>query len=429
MRRIQRTIKKPVSIEGVGLFFGKPAQLTLRPAAPDSGIQFVRTDLDAKAAIPVNLDTLHARMRRMAVSYEDAEVETVEHLLSALRGLEVDNLEIEISGSEVPALDGSALPFVRLLEQAELADQDAPRRTFNLTQPVAVHEKDSSIVALPLDEGLEISFMLDYKAPIGTQRLTVELSDGSYRKEIAPARTFCLESEGKELQSQGLGSGATPENTVVVPPQGIRAETLRFADEFVRHKILDLLGDLCALPGALAARIIAVKSGHSLNLKFAQKLAEALDLAPRRPSETFLDVRELFKILPHRYPFLLVDKVIEVESYRRAVGIKNVTINEPYFQGHFPGRPIMPGVLQIEAMAQLAGALLLRKADNTTKLAVLMGLENVKFRKQVVPGDQLRIEAEVLSLKHRTGMVFTRATVGGELACEANMKFILVPAE
>jgi UDP-3-O-[3-hydroxymyristoyl] N-acetylglucosamine deacetylase/3-hydroxyacyl-[acyl-carrier-protein] dehydratase len=353
----------------------------------------------------------------------------VEHFLSAVAGMAIDNLEVEINGSEMPHVDGSALPFVAALKKAEFAEQNAPKKVISITRPVSLTIDDSSIVALPAPSGLTISCTLLYDSPfVGSQNLTVRVTEDEYEKGIAPARTFCLASEVQALLDQGLGKGANYSNTLVVGENGPLENTLRFHDEYVRHKMLDILGDLYLLGAFLRARVVAVKSGHTLNMRFVKKLLKVVAGRERKAAgqETILDVREIQKILPHRYPFLLIDKVIEMDGYQKAVGIKNVTANEPFFQGHFPAQPIMPGVLQIEAMAQLAGVLLLRKAENASKLAVLLSLDKVRLRKTVVPGDQLRIEANALKVKHRTGLVYTKASVDGKPVAEAYMKFMLV---
>lgn len=434
VKRPQRTIAKAVEFSGKGLFTGREAQVRLLPAKVSTGVVFVRTDLPQRPRIPALVDAVAARPRRTSLGKDGAEVETVEHLLAAAAGLAFDNLEIEIAGPEVPAGDGSAKTWVDLLATAGAAEQDAPRRVLAVRDPIAVVEGDASLVALPAAEGLTLSVSIDY-APgvLAPQNLTLAVSPETFGRDLAPARTFVLKAEAEALLAQGLGKGGTTQNTLVVAPDGSLIENrLRFPDEFVRHKALDLLGDLSLLNAGLNAHVMAVKPGHMTNLLLVRKLARVLAesrIVRTQPKETFLDVREILKILPHRYPFLLIDKVIELDSYRRAVGIKNVTFNEPFFQGHFPGQPIMPGVLQLEAMAQLAGALLMRKADNQSKLAVLLGIDKVKFRKTVVPGDQLRIEAEALKIKSRTGLVHTQAFVDDQMVTEAMLKFMLVDAE
>ncbi|MBI2901152.1 MAG: UDP-3-O-[3-hydroxymyristoyl] N-acetylglucosamine deacetylase [Planctomycetes bacterium] len=429
MKKNQQTIKHPVEIEGVGLFSGAPVRLRLRPAPANTGIVFVRTDLPNAPRLPVNPDTAVSKFRRSSVSNDaGVEVETIEHLLSALGGLEVDNIEIDVSAPELPNPDGCSRAFVELVRKGEIVELPEARKVYVVREPVAVTENDVSIVALPSEQQLTLSYTMNYGGtPLGRQHLTVEMSEQTYEREIAPARTFCLESEAQALMQQGLGKGANTQNTVVVGPAGPIDTELKWPDEPVRHKILDLMGDLTTLGGYLRAHVVAVKSGHGTNIKLVKKIAQIFESGEgAHRTETLLDVREITKILPHRFPFLLIDKVIEMDGYRRAVGIKNVTYNEPFFQGHFPGEPIMPGVLQIEAMAQLAGVLLMRKSDNQAKIAVMLALDGVKLRKSVVPGDQLRIEVETLKVKSRTGEVYGRVTVDGALVAEANMKFMLM---
>jgi UDP-3-O-[3-hydroxymyristoyl] N-acetylglucosamine deacetylase/3-hydroxyacyl-[acyl-carrier-protein] dehydratase len=430
MRKTQRTLAKPAELEGAGLFSGVPAKVRVSPAGPNAGVTFVRTDLPGRPRIPVSPETVTPKLRHSAVAGENAEVETTEHILSAIAGLEVDNLEIEISGPEAPHADGSSLPWVEVFRAAGFVDQAEPRKVHAIREPISVTENDCSIVALPGGDGFTVSYTLDYPQ-IGRQHFTAELDEESYPRLLAPARTFCLQSEAEALQQAGLAKGGTTKNSLVFGPHGPIDNVLRFPDEPVRHKILDLMGDFAALGAGLKAHVVALKSGHSANLKLVKKIAAAFQdgagQSPSRPAgATLLDVREISKILPHRYPFLLIDKVVELDGYHRAVGIKNVTFNEPFFQGHFPGQPLMPGVLQIEAMAQLAGVLLMRKSDNQAKVAVLLSLDGVKLRKGVVPGDQLRVEVETIKVKARTGEVFARATVDGALVAEANMKFMLM---
>ena len=433
MKKNQRTISKPAELEGVGLFGGQPGKVRLQPAPANAGVTFVRTDLPNRPRLPVTPDTVTSKFRRSAVTGENAEIETIEHLMSALGGLEIDNLEVEVNAAELPNMDGSSRPWVDLLRGAGIVDLPDPKKIHVVREPIAVSDNEASIVALPGEGGLTVSYTLNYpNTAIGQQHFTLEMSDETYSKMISPARTFCLQSEAEAFIQQGLGKGASYQSTVVWGPNGPIENTLRFPDEPVRHKILDLMGDLATLGAGLRAHVVAIKSGHNTNMRLVKKIASSFSDAGQlqaKPGGTLLDVREIAKILPHRYPFLLIDKVIELDGYRRAVGIKNVSFNEPFFQGHFPGQPIMPGVLQIEAMAQLAGVLLMRKSENQAKVAVLLAIDGVKLRKSVVPGDQLRLEVETIKIKARTGEVFARCTVDGQLVAEANMKFMLMDGQ
>lgn len=424
----QRTINRSVSIEGVGLHTGRPVKVVFKPAGENEGVVFVRTDLEGRPEIPASISFLSNRLRRTALRRGDVEVFTVEHVLAALGGLGIDNLIIEIDGSEAPNADGSALPFVEVLQKAGIREQEAEKRVFRIESPMGVREGDMSLMALPEDDALWISYVLQYDWPgIGTQYVAVELDEEAFCKEVAPARTFSPEEEVKELQELGLGKGASYDTALIVKKTGeVEDNKLRFPDEFVRHKVLDLIGDLFLLGAQIRGRIVAMRSGHALNAKLVAAMREKMVKGEGGGDSTVLDIEAIKEILPHRYPFLLVDRIVHIEGDRRIVGIKNVTNDEPYFTGHFPGRPIMPGVLQIEAMAQVAGVLLLRKAERKGKTPFLMGIDKVKFRKPVVPGDQLRLEAEVIRVRGRAGHVRGKAYVGDQVVAEAEIKFVLL---
>lgn len=431
--RNQRTIKSSVSVSGVGLHSGEEVTLTLRPAEPDAGIWFVRSDLPGAPRLPLRSDAVVSRQRQTAIGNGEVEINTVEHLAASLFCLGIDNAEVSIDGSEVPGMDGSSLPFVDALREAGRVEQKAPRKAFALDQTVAIRDGDMSIVAFPSDGGLRISYTLDYAGMngIGTQCVSLDVDEDIFVSEIAPARTFCLEKEARALQEAGFGKGANTRNTLVVGEQGLIDNQFRFADELARHKVLDLVGDLALMGCDLNAHIVATKTGHGSNRQLVSRLEHRMEELENKgvlQRDTGLDVKEILKIIPHRYPFLFVDRVIELEGFSRAVGLKNCSFNEPYFQGHWPGQPIMPGVLQVEALAQLSGVLLLRRLQNTGKVAVLMAIDKIKLRRPVVPGDQLRLECETLSLKKRSGKVLGRASVNGDLTCEALMKFMLMDA-
>ncbi|MFH1855777.1 MAG: bifunctional UDP-3-O-[3-hydroxymyristoyl] N-acetylglucosamine deacetylase/3-hydroxyacyl-ACP dehydratase [Candidatus Omnitrophota bacterium] len=432
----QRTIEKEITIKGIGIHSGKEVNLKLKPSLPNSGINFVRVDLENKPLIPAQVKNVIPKARRTSLANNGAEVHTVEHLMAALAGLSIDNLVIEIDSDELPGLDGSSLGFVENVEKAGIKEQDAPRKYFTVKEPSWMIEGDSSIIILPNEE-FKISYTLNYDHPVlKSQYLSLVVKEESFKKELAPSRTFCLEKEINALREQGIGGGATFSNTLVVGEKGVVNNQLRFENEFVRHKICDVIGDFYLLGQPLKAHIIAVKSGHSLNLKLLQRLQyqkERLREAGIKAGGTFggappLDINAIKKILPHRYPFLLVDRIIELEEDKRAVGIKNVSVNENFFNGHFPERPVMPGVLIIEAMAQVAGVLMLYKPANSSKLAYFMSMDKVKFRKTVVPGDQLTLEAKVLKIRSKTGQVRTEATVEGKVVAEAELMFALVDA-
>jgi len=431
LKRNQKTIKKAAEFEGVGLHSGEHVRMRFKPAGPDEGITFIRVDLPKRPRIRLRADSVVQKLRRSALAKDGAEVQTVEHLLASLSAIGISNLEVELDGTEVPGADGSSAPFYELLtKEAGITEQEAELIPFRIEEPITVVEGDTSLVALPCkDDSLTISYVLDYDAPLlRSQYLSLKVTQDSFASEIAPARTFCLASEVEALRQMGLGKGANYENTLVVNGDTILKNTLRFPNEFVRHKILDLIGDLYMLGGPVVGQIIATKSGHLTNMRLVQRIAE--DDRRRKAAEggdsTGLDIRAIQKMLPHRYPMLLVDRVLEIEGTKRAVGIKNVTFNEPFFQGHWPENPIMPGVLLIEAMAQMAGILLCQHVQS--RYAVLLSLDKVKLRQAVVPGDQVLLEAVSVKLKARTAQINTTATVDGRLVGQAEIKVMLIDA-
>jgi len=436
---MQRTIAGETSLEGVGLFLGRPATVRFKPAPTNHGVVFYRTDVsdgDSPVRIPALIHNVTKRARRTTLRNGEASIETCEHVLSAIAGLHLDNLIIEINGPELPMGDGSSQPFVDTLVQAGMVDQDQPRRTFEISEPITIEDGESMIAALPGDKpGLQVIYDLDYgsSGPVRPQVHAFNLLNGNYAKHIAPARTYVLEEEARQLQASGVGKHLTPQTLLVIGENGpIGGNKLRFDDELVRHKVLDLIGDLALLGCPIRGRIVAYRSGHALNHRLARKLSELV--AAKRRADLLLegaqvDIRRISRILPHRYPMLMIDRVLKVEGDQRAVGVKNVSVNEPFFTGHYPGTPIMPGVLIVEAMAQLSGVLLSRKLEHTGKLAVLLSMDKVKLRKPVTPGDQLVLEAETIRVRSRTGHTKCKAYVGKDIAAEAEIKFMLVDAE
>ena len=435
----QKTIKKETAVEGAGLNTGIDVKCTFKPADPNSGINFIRTDLPNRPAIKAcisNVLELSKSVRHTSIGSDDAEIHTIEHLMASISALSIDNLAIEINGREMPAGDGSALPYFKVLKDAGIVEQDGPRKRFVVKEPIWVQDNNCKLMILPrvADDPLAISYTLDYDHPmIRTQYMSIVPTEKFFEKEIASARTFCLEREVEELKGLGLGKGASYDNTLVVGEDGVIKNKLRFDDEYTRHKISDLMGDLYLLGMPITGQIIGIKSGHVLNIKMLKEIqmhiergqAGAIKAGSVGPdlSKGELDRDAIQKILPHRDPFLFVDRIIEIEPDKRAVGIKNLTMNDDFFRGHFPGRPVMPGVLMVEAMAQVVGVVLLAKEGNRGKIAYFMSMNNVKFRKVVVPGDQLILEAEIVKMKSRIGQAKGRALVDGKLVCEAEMMF------
>jgi len=434
MARQQTTISKPVELHGSALFSGKEVTVNLLPAEADTGYMFRRIDLPDSPVVPTGVEALSDGYRCTALSWNDVEVNAVEHLLSACAGLRVDNLMIELDASELPAMGGCPLQFAEALQEAGIEEQSAERPTLQLQETISIPRGEATIVALPQEDEFTISYVLDFDEGYHpTEVFTMRLDPEIYMAELAPARTFGLEDDYEQFQKLSIGGGVTDENAFLLCRDGAikrplsgEPATLRFPDEAVRHKVVDLLGDLALLKVDLQARIMAIRSGHELNTALTRRLHQLLEEGVGR--EEYLDVQEIRRVLPHRYPFLMVDRVLRIEGESRIVAVKNCSINEPYFQGHYPDYPILPGVLQLEAMAQTAGLLLLRKLEHTGKVCLLVGMKNVKLRRPVEPGDQLILEVEAMRVRSRSAHVRARGSVDGELACEAEMSFMVVEA-
>ena len=426
-RSRQRTLRTECSYTGVGIHTGREATVRFKPAPADSGVVFARVDLPGSPHIPASIACVVQNVdypRRTTLSHGGVELYTVEHVLAALAGLGIDNAVVELDSDE-PAepTDGSCKPFVDILASAGLKEQDAPLHHLEIVEPITYDEGDVHIAASPHD-GFRLSFTIDYpNRTIGTQYASFELTEKNFLEEIAPARTFALEKDVEDLQKRGLIKGGSLENAIVVGDDGIvNKSDLRFPDEFVRHKILDLLGDLALLGKPLKGHIYASKSGHATNVKFVERLRLAIKQGKVRFAETTSwDIGAIEQILPHRYPFLLVDRILELDDVR-VVGVKNFTMNEWFFVGHFPGHPIVPAVLIVEAMAQVGGFLLLsRIEERETKLVYFMGIDKARFRRPVRPGDTVRFELELLNLRRGTCRMRGAAYVRGELVADAEL--------
>jgi len=431
----QRSLRGPVSLEGVGLHTGTPSRITFRPAPPNHGLVFRVRGPAGEADIPATVEHAppdHSGARSTALARGAVRVQTVEHVLAALAGLGITNCLIEVEGIEPPEpADGSVMPYVELLEGAGFAEQGLPAPYYRVPCPILLRQGDAVLEARP-DERTVLSFHIEYDDPlIGVQQASFEITPEIFRTEIAPCRTFALKRDVSRLQAMGLALGGTTRNALIVDDGRILDDTpLRFRDEFVRHKILDLLGDLTLLGLPIRGHISARRAGHDSNVALVRELARRERRQPRvYPPRVPVawDIASIAEIMPHRYPFLLVDRIIELVQGERVVGIKNVTINEPFFQGHFPGHPIMPAVLIIEAMAQTGGVLLLSSVGNPAgKLVYFSGIDQARFRRPVTPGDQLRFELELLKLKGPLCKMRGQAFVGEELVAEAELMSTIV---
>ncbi|HDI51933.1 UDP-3-O-[3-hydroxymyristoyl] N-acetylglucosamine deacetylase [candidate division KSB1 bacterium] len=465
MLKNQRTIQKPISLSGVGLHTGNQTNMTFRPAPINTGIRFIRTDLEGKPEIPADIDHVVDLSRGTTIGIDNVKIHTVEHTLAAIYGLEIDNLYVELDSNEPPVFDGSSLPFVEKLTEAGIVEQDSPKDYLIIDQTITYNEEDRGVdlVVMPSDE-FRITFMVDYQNPaLGTQYTSMYSLTQEFVKEYAPARTFCFLHEVEDLAKQGLIKGGNLDVGLVIIDRDLdenelnrlkdllgldqdihpsnngilNNKPLRFKNEPVRHKALDLIGDLALLGVPLQAHVLAARSGHKANVELVKKIRKIYEkklitkkFQGKEPESCVLDIQAIQKVLPHRYPFLLVDRIIDFIPQERVVGIKNVTINEPFFNGHFPGHPIMPGVLIIEAMAQVGGIMLLNSESNPEKkLIYFMGMDNVRFRKPVLPGDQIRFELDMLKYRRTTCKMAGKAFVGDDLVAEAELLAAIVDRE
>jgi UDP-3-O-[3-hydroxymyristoyl] N-acetylglucosamine deacetylase/3-hydroxyacyl-[acyl-carrier-protein] dehydratase len=436
----QRTLSRAVSIKGNALHTGEAVTLTLKPAPANHGVVFRRIDLSGEPEIQPRVDHVTDLVRATTIQSGHAKIHTVEHVLSALSGCQVDNVVVEMNASEPPIMDGSSRPYVNLIIEGEPVEQEKEREYFSLDAPISVTRGNSSIIALPFD-GLKISCTSADDRGIHTQHLSLTIDPETYVSQIAPARTFTIYEDIEELLKLGKIRGGSLDCAVVIRgDKVISKEPLRFKDEFVRHKILDIVGDVSLLGMALKAHIVATRPGHAINAELTKALFERLQerkkggakkKAHNRPSPTddvqTLDIRSILDLLPHRYPFVMIDRVVEMKGTEEIVAIKNVTFNEPYFNGHFPGNPVMPGVLQLEAMAQAAGILIIRHNNWVPRPAFFMSADKVKFRRPVVPGDQVRIEAKLVKIRGgKIAVAEATCSVDGQVTSSAELMITIL---
>jgi UDP-3-O-[3-hydroxymyristoyl] N-acetylglucosamine deacetylase/3-hydroxyacyl-[acyl-carrier-protein] dehydratase len=414
----RRTLARSACVRGVGLHTGSSVTAICHAAPSGQGIVFRRTDLPGAPIIPARLGEVQSTERRTALGQGETIVQTVEHLLAVTAALQIDDLTIEVDGPEPPIGDGSFAPYLRAMQDAGIKEQPGDAVVYSVTEPFEVAEGDSSYVVAPA-KTLRLTTTIEWAHPlIGRQTGSYEVTPAAFAEQISEARTFGFLREAEALRARGLALGAALESTLVLSEDGLVGGSLRWPDEFVRHKTGDILGDLALIGGRVQAHVVATKPSHQGNIALARRLTRT----GQRAGGVVMDIGRILDVIPHRYPFLLVDRIIEVEGTRRIVGIKNVTINEPFFQGHFPGHPIMPGVLIIEAMAQVGGMLLLGTIeDPDQKVVYFMSLDNVKFRRPVLPGDQLRCELEMLQNRGRTCRMKGMAYVEGQVVAEAEM--------
>ncbi|MCZ6899255.1 MAG: bifunctional UDP-3-O-[3-hydroxymyristoyl] N-acetylglucosamine deacetylase/3-hydroxyacyl-ACP dehydratase [Bacteroidetes bacterium] len=456
----QHTIKSPITVSGVGLHTGVDANMTFLPAKSNQGIKFQRIDLEGQPLIDADVDNVVDLSRGTTIEQNGARVNTVEHTLAALVGMEIDNIVIQLDGPEPPIMDGSSKMFVDALNKVGIVEQNALRNFFEVPESIFYRDpsREVEIAALPLDD-YRVTVMVDYKSPVlGSQHAT--LTDiKQFDKEISSCRTFCFLHELEMLHKNNLIKGGDLNNAIVVvdrvvedhelenlaklfnkPKVEVKKEgilnnvELRYKTEPARHKLLDLMGDLALAGRPLKAQILAARPGHAANIAFVKKLKRQMQSSENNNVPNYdpklppvLDIIQISNILPHRYPFQLIDKIIYLDD-SKVTGVKNVSINEPFFQGHFPGNPVMPGVLQLEAMAQTGGILVLSSVpDPENYWTYFLGIEQAKFRKMVLPGDTIIFQCELLvPIKRGIAKMGGKAYVGNNLVCEAIMTASIV---
>lgn len=436
MSDMEHTLAAEATLEGTSLHTGEKVTLNLKPAPEGHGFKFRRVDLPDKPFIDADVSKVQTVERATTLAEGSVRVHTVEHVLSALVGMGVDNALIEMDANEPPIGDGSSAPYVELIKKAGVQEQSVPRQIWEIREPIHLEVGDGSLITIVPSKEFRVSVTNVGKDGRFVQYFSAVVNSEIYEKEIAPARTFTFYEDIKPLLDKGLIKGGSLENAVVVRGDEIMSkEPMRFDNEFARHKALDLIGDLMLSGKKFNGHVIAVKPGHGPNTEAAKALQKnyaamrAMVPPVKLPeAEAVLDIKDILKILPHRYPFLLIDRVTGFSSEMKCTAIKNLTMNEEFFQGHFPGHPVMPGVLQLEAMAQTASILIMRMPDNQGKIGYFLSADSVKFRKPVVPGDTLFIDAEITKLRRNIGQAIATCSVNGEIVSSAELKFAVMDA-
>ncbi|HVM49652.1 MAG TPA: bifunctional UDP-3-O-[3-hydroxymyristoyl] N-acetylglucosamine deacetylase/3-hydroxyacyl-ACP dehydratase [Candidatus Acidoferrum sp.] len=443
----QQTINQPANYSGIGLHSGNRVTMTFLPAPPNTGIRFRRVDLEGKPEIEARVENVVENNRSTTLAKGNTRVHTVEHVLATFAGYGIDNAIVELDANEPPIADGSARDYCKLVQEAGIVPQDERREPYTVTAPIELKMGETVMTLFP-DEGFRISCTSADKQGRFTQFYSTEVSPKTWERDLAHARTFCFYEEIEYLIKNGLIKGGSLENAVVIRDDAVlTTEPLRYPEEFVRHKMLDIVGDLSLLGRPLHGHLIAVKPGHAANCEMVRLIAAqmrkplvaAQAFAPPPPKtqptpeqgaegaaaqDGAINVTEIMAMIPHRYPFLMVDRVLKIEG-AHIIAVKNVSINEPFFQGHFPGHPIMPGVLQLEAIAQVAGIVMLKTAANSGKIAYFMSAEAVKWRKPVLPGDVLVIDVELTKMRGNIGKAKGVCKVQGEVVSQAEVTFML----
>jgi len=429
---VQHTLVKAAGFSGTSLHTGEKVSLKLQPAPVDHGIKFKRKDLQDEPTIDAKIDNLKTVERATTIGEGSVRVHTVEHILSALSAMGVDNAVVEMDANEPPIGDGSAQPYVDVIKRAGVTPQEAPRKFLDVREPMHVESKTGALLILLPDENFRISCTQAGPNNRFTQFLSTEITPAIFEREIAPARTFVYYEDIRALMDKNLIKGGSLENAVVVRGDAVLSkEPLRFADEFVRHKILDIIGDLALVGRRIRGHVVAVKPGHAANAELVRALAReqtrrsGLEVPRSIPrGDGGLNTDEVMQILPHRYPFLMVDRIVDFEGENKITGVKSVSINEPFFQGHFPGHPVMPGVMLVEAMAQVASILLFKLAKTSSRIGYFMSADGVKFRKPVFPGDTIFIHAELTKARgNRLAKAKCHCVVNDAVVSEGELMF------